>query len=59
MADAQQPLVQIGDTIDASGHKARITAITHDGITAVLCDGSQREVKVDLDQVEKAIGISA
>jgi hypothetical protein len=59
MANAQQPLVQIGDTIDASGHRARITAIEQSGITARLCDGSQREVKVDLDQVEKAIRISA
>ena len=55
MSDAQQPLVQIGDTIDASGHQAKIIAIAKTGITAKLCDGSGREVEVDLDQVEKAV----
>jgi len=55
MSEAQKPLVQIGDTIDASGHQAKIIKIEKSGVTAKLTDGSQREVEVALDQIEKAV----
>ena len=48
-----KPIVGVGTEFDISGHKARVTYITRDGVACQI--GKDRKFVVPFDQVETAV----
>ena len=51
---SEQPIVGIGTTFDVSGHKAKVVAITKEGVQVTIPD-VHHPMMVDFEQIELAV----